>query len=541
MRFGIKLVAAALTLSLSSFAQGTVAKELALIISNSEYDHLKGERRIGRDHNDLVAAFTAQGYEVIEGVDLTRLEMQALVQRVDSVLDELSGIVVLCSANTVTDGTRTWILPTDIGGDSVIEASFGAPTLDMFLSLAAEKPGHGAVFVGAADVNTTRASSLTTGVGDTDIPQGVLMVSGPSDKISALLERTLLGNNNPLSSSLSGQNGISVAGFVSPDHGLNAKVIAPSAATSVSGNWVDFVAEQTLWAVADTSNSESDLREYLRRFPSGTFAQAARARLAAVTEVQRAPTPGEIEADLKLTRTQRRNLQTNLTMLGFDTNGIDGLIGRGTRAAITTWQRSQRHPLTGYLNAQQLAELDAQAATQRAVVEVEDRRFWNRTGISGQRDDLERYLAAYPGGLFVRDAENALAEMDAEQRTRIDGTAWSEAVAINTANSYRAYIAQFPDGIYKTIATPRILTLDPGGLSESEESLAAQQESRLNLNVATRMLIETRLRSSGYNPGVPDGIFDANTRKAIKKYQKDKGLNRTGYIDPATVRALLLG
>ncbi|MEK6205716.1 MAG: caspase family protein, partial [Amylibacter sp.] len=126
MRVRFKQLTAAFTLSLTAFAGSVSATELALIISNSDYDNLQGERRISRNHRDLVAAFKAQGYEVIEGVDLSRLEMQALVQRVDSVVDELSGIVVLCSTNTVTDGSQTWILPTDIGGDSAIEAAFGA-------------------------------------------------------------------------------------------------------------------------------------------------------------------------------------------------------------------------------------------------------------------------------------------------------------------------------------------------------------------------------------------------------------------------------
>ncbi|MEO1918336.1 MAG: peptidoglycan-binding domain-containing protein [Paracoccaceae bacterium] len=55
------------------------------------------------------------------------------------------------------------------------------------------------------------------------------------------------------------------------------------------------------------------------------------------------------------------------------------------------------------------------------------------------------------------------------------------------------------------------------------------------------MLIENRLCSSGFDPGRIDGVFDDKTRKAIKKYQINRGLNQTGYIDPATVCALLLG
>lgn len=537
MRAGIKLFTAALTLSFSAIAGSVSATELAVIISNSNYDNLQGERRISRDHNNLVAAFRAQGYEVIEGVDLTRLEMQALVEQVDSVVDELNGIVVLCSTDIVTDGESTWILPTDIGGDTAIDAAFGAPTLDMFLSLAARKPGHGAVFLGVADVKTSRASGLQTGVGDANVPQGVLLVNGPSDKVSALLEDRLLGSSNPLSASLSDLHGIGVAGFVSPDHGLTD--IASEVPSSTPGNWVDFVAEQTLWAVADTSNSRSDLEEYLRRFPDGTFAQAAHARLDAMIDAPRALTAAEIEAALGLSRSERREIQANITLLGFDTNGIDGILGRGSRNAIARWQDEQRQPATGYLTDAQIRRLQDLTAVERAAQVAADHRYWAATGVNGRKEALAAYLDQYPTGLYADEARALLNEYEVEDRTRLDNDAWSEAVDIGTANSYRAYLSQFPDGIYARVAKQRVAILDPDGIDDNAEAKA--QEDRLRLSAATRLLIENRLRSSGLDPGRIDGVFDDKTRKAIKKYQKNRGLNQTGYIDPATVRALLLG
>ena len=536
MRVRIKQLTAAFTLSLTAFAGSVSATELALIISNSDYDNLQGERRISRNHRDLVAAFKAQGYEVIEGVDLNRLEMQALVQRVASAIPELAGIVVLCSTNTVTDGAQTWILPTDIGGDSAIEAAFGAPTLDMFLALAAKKPGHGSVFIGVADEDTSRGSNLHAGVGDADIPQGVLLVSGPSSRIASLLEDRLLVDNQPLSVGLSNPAGIAVSGFVSPDSSLAPKPADPSTPTS---DWVDFVAEQALWAVADKSDRVEDFEEYLRRFPNGVYAQAARARLADVEAVITPPTPAEIEAALRLSRDERRVIQSNLTLLGFDTRGVDGILGRGSRAAIAGWQDSNRFEATGYLTDLQISRLHEQSAAERAIQEAADRRYWNAVGSSGHKDDLEAYLERYPTGIYADEARELLAEYEAEERTRVDNDAWSVAVARNTANSYRTYLAEYPEGIYASVAKQRIKALDPDDDRDIDAAKAA--EDRLNLNVATRLLIENRLRSAGFDPGRADGIFDDKTRKAIRKYQKSRGLTETGYIDPPTVRSLLLG
>lgn len=536
MRLGIKQFVAAITLSLTAFAGGASATELALIISNSDYDHLQGERRISRNHRDLVAAFKAQGYEVIEGVDLTRLEMQALVQRVESVIPEVSGIVVLCSTNTATDGTQTWILPTDIGGDTATEAAFGAPTLDLFLSLVAKKPGHGSVFLGVADVDTSRRSNLRAGVGDANIPQGVLLVSGPSKRIASLLEDRLLVDSQPLSAGLSDPDGMTVSGFVSPDNSLAQPPADPSTPTS---DWVDFVAEQALWAVADKSGRVEDLEEYLRRFPNGVYAPAARARLDDVDPVVTPPTPAEIEAALRLSRDERRIIQSNLTLLGFDTRGVDGILGRGSRAAIAGWQDSQRFTATGYLTDLQVSRLHEQSAAERAIQEAADRRFWNAVGASGHKDDLEAYLDRYPSGLYSDQARALLEEYEVEDRTRLDNSAWSAAVSRNTAGAYREYLEGFPEGIYASVAKQRIEVLDPDDSRDIEAAKAA--EDRLNLNVGTRLLIENRLRSSGFDSGRADGVFDDKTRKAIRKYQKSRGLTETGYIDPSTVRALLLG
>ena len=39
----------------------------------------------------------------------------------------------------------------------------------------------------------------------------------------------------------------------------------------------------------------------------------------------------------------------------------------------------------------------------------------------------------------------------------------------------------------------------------------------------------------GVDPGAPDGTFDSETRQAIRIYQRDQGLQPTGYLDQETV------
>ncbi|MEM1284307.1 MAG: lytic murein transglycosylase [Pseudomonadota bacterium] len=48
-----------------------------------------------------------------------------------------------------------------------------------------------------------------------------------------------------------------------------------------------------------------------------------------------------------LTQADREEIQRRLTALGFDTDGVDGVIGTNSRAAISDYQRSRNLPVTG--------------------------------------------------------------------------------------------------------------------------------------------------------------------------------------------------
>ncbi|MDE1173271.1 MAG: lytic murein transglycosylase [Parvibaculaceae bacterium] len=51
------------------------------------------------------------------------------------------------------------------------------------------------------------------------------------------------------------------------------------------------------------------------------------------------------------------------------------------------------------------------------------------------------------------------------------------------------------------------------------------------LSLSERISLQTLLASKGYNPGQPDGILGANTRKAVRAYQQSIGLPADGYAD----------
>ena len=82
-------------------------------------------------------------------------------------------------------------------------------------------------------------------------------------------------------------------------------------------------------------------------------------------------TPAQVEDRLNLTGAERSQIQEDLTRLGYDTRGTDGVFGPGTRTAIRNWQRAQNFEETGYLSQEQL-EVLAQQARQQAGVAPQD-------------------------------------------------------------------------------------------------------------------------------------------------------------------------
>lgn len=114
-------------------------------------------------------------------------------------------------------------------------------------------------------------------------------------------------------------------------------------------------------------------RDYLARHPRGMFRADAELAIDQLNGTVTRPSPqpkpstpaldtapGE-ENSLGLTRNERREVQRQLTALGYNTRGADGAWGRNTRTAIANWQRDNRMPVTGYVTADQLKLIASQA------------------------------------------------------------------------------------------------------------------------------------------------------------------------------------
>ena len=118
-----------------------------------------------------------------------------------------------------------------------------------------------------------------------------------------------------------------------------------------------------------------------------------------------------------------------VSILGFDPRGIDGLFGRGSRAAIGAWQTSRGIDGFGFLSGNQIAALQTAADIRSQELEEEARRrqeeqdrqdteYWRQTGRDGTEASLRAYLKRYPDGLYSEIAQVRVDQFDETRRAQ---------------------------------------------------------------------------------------------------------------------------
>lgn len=116
---------------------------------------------------------------------------------------------------------------------------------------------------------------------------------------------------------------------------------------------------------------------------------------------------------------------------------------------------------------------------------------------------------------------------------------WDAARAINTVASYQNYLTLYPNGAFASDARANITELNRSQADASSIAAAAEAEQRLKLNPITARLVEARLKTLGFDPGVVGGRFDDSTRRALRRYQASRELSVTGYLNEATLIRIL--
>ncbi|MEM9318585.1 MAG: peptidoglycan-binding protein [Pseudomonadota bacterium] len=545
------VAAAALALSLvPALAQA----DTALLIGNANYDdaaRIRGAQSITSAGPALLDA----GFDVTQGTDLTIDEIRAAFSELLTAGEDRRLIIALSGHFSHSADGEVWFLGTDAEAPNRADIGSHGVALSTIYALASTAPGRSVVLLGTEPRAIDLGPGLAAGLQVPEPPQGVTVISGAPRVITRVASFALTRPGLSLPEVLEGIQGLETQGFLSrsvafleaePESAVDAPGI-PVFPAAIS------TAERNLWDAVQELDTEGAYINYLTQYPTGSFVREARARLDTLQNTP--PSAEEIEAALSLNRADRRAIQSDLTVLGFNTNGIDGIFGGGTRAAIRGFQSANDLDVTGYLDRGLLQVLADQATLRRAQIEAEeaaaraerdrlDRAYWTATGQGRTEAGLRAYVTRYPNGLFADIANARLGDIDAAADAAAaaeEQAAWDFARSQDTVPAYRGYLAAHPDGSHAREAQTRIAILsgEPAPVDEDAQAQLAAREAALNLPGITRLLIERRLDDGGYEPGRADGVFDDQARAAIAAFQGDEGLPQTGYLDQPTIARML--
>ncbi len=537
---------------IASLIPMTASADTALLLVNDRYPNAQNLRE-ARPVENLGIHLRNAGFDVIfvsdgDGEDLR----QGLSRLLEA--DERERIVIAVVGHFARSSSDSWLLGVDADEPSLATVSGDGLSLSVLMEVAANAPGRSIVMLGLERRRIELGTGLGAGVSHIDAPQGVTVLAGAPEDIAAFTTQSLLVPGTDLDAALSNSQGLRAFGFLSPDVAFLEAASPLQLQPQPPAPNQPGPDEIALWNAAVELNTLGAYRAYLNRYPGGFFAVDARTQVNGFENDPASIAEG-IENTLGLSRQQRQQIQRSLSILDYNTRGIDGIFGPDTRNAIRGWQTARGFLVTGYLDVPQInalgsqaavrtAELEAQARAAREAQERADRAYWQVTGQGTSEAGLRAYLQRYPDGLFAERAEERIDQIDRAVRAEAaarDRAAWDVARNTDTIPALQFYLVEWEEGAFAAQAAARINQLSGGGGGYTQQQIAAfaQAEQNLNLPPVTRSLIEQRLAVLGLEPGRVDGRFDERSRRAIRRYQQARGLDATGYLDQRSVVRLL--
>lgn len=594
-------------------------RRAALVIGNAAYAYAPRALSAERDVEAVADALGAAGYDVTFGLDLDRREMRAVMDQFAAKIDQADEIVIYYSGHAVRMSGRTFLAPTDFNPVGPVSVAMDSAPLAALEAMLASKPGAAVLFLDAAQRDGFPPRSFAgPGLAALTAPKGALFVSAAEPGRAVIRSRWRMSDFavTVVERFLSeGARTMDVARNVSAPiwatGGVDGSLTLVPRPTAVSNNSeVSQKIELAFWRSTEASGRRADYEAYLRRYPNGLFAEIARNRLGRTTTTSDAnPQPTVIassatraaaaEEALRLSRDDRRQIQSDLTELGYDTNGVDGLFGRGTRGAVRAWQISEELPSTGYFDREQLRILAenaeilraerqraAEENSRRSTAEVyeQDEDDWRSSREVHTYAGYQRYLKLHPNGRYADEARQILAEADRTAEEEL----WAEVRRIDNTAAYANYLDRFPRGRYvrdaerryndlaiserrqqaeidayarreqsawreaEQVNTPKSYRIfvenypDGQYVEEAQrrrqvlvEGQRKDREKALGLSRDEWLSLEKRLAVLGYKVGDINGKPGKTFRAAVKDYRRSRGLPVHSYVDRKFVRLLV--
>jgi len=396
-------------------------RRIALVIGNAAYTHAPALANPANDAKAVAQALERLNFEVVSGFDLGNTELRKTVREFAGKVSGADVALFFYAGHGLQVGGENYLIPVDAAIQTEADLDFNAVKMDLVsrqmdreakikivmldacrdnpfekqLARSMGKTRSAALKKGLAEIGTTGGTliAFATDPGDVALDgdgkhspftEALLRhIETPGVEIGLVMRRVTKDVFEGTKEKQRPWTNASLTGEFYMKPGSAPPAAAPAAgaapAPSVNPNFDERQIELALWQSADRSGAARDYEEYLKQYPRGQFAGIARNRLEALkNKAAEPPRPtaavdqgrsldagrgtadatetGELQ--LGLTPNDRIGIQRRLTLLGYDTRGVDGSFGPGTRNAISLWQQARGFtPPTGFFNAQQYQAL----------------------------------------------------------------------------------------------------------------------------------------------------------------------------------------
>jgi uncharacterized caspase-like protein len=384
-------------------------KRVAFVVGNAAYKNVAKLPNPAIDAGSMAKVLRNVGFDVVEGVNLTRDAMTAKLLEFGRKAEGADVAVFFYAGHGIAIDGANYLLPVDADLKSEMDVKLGAAiNVDLTLEQTMSDAKVKLVFLDACRDNpfaakirsakATRSVQVATGLAEMKSGEGTLIAFATGPGQTALDGEG--GTNSPFTRALVAniaQPGVEIQQAMTKVRAqvneetsknqlpwghtnligtvyLNPAAVAPVAAATDVQNAPAVAANATsdveleFWRSVKDSNKPEELNAYLTNYPGGTFRSLALARIASLQDgpstTTRNLTAGiepatfteessqATEDQIGLDKAQRRDVQRRLTGIGFDTK-VTGKFDDNTRAVIARWQAARGYPKSGYLNSLQ--------------------------------------------------------------------------------------------------------------------------------------------------------------------------------------------
>src|SRR6201988_1190749 len=175
---------------------------------------------------------------------------------------------------------------------------------------------------------------------------------------------------------------------------------------------------------------------------------------------------------------------------------------------------------------------------------------WGHTNLIGTV-----YLnpAAAPASAAAGPAAPSQQQVALAPNSEVEVEFWRSIKDSNKPEELKAYLTNYPNGQFRSLAQSRIASLEQGGANKPDatrnlsggvdpavftEESSQLTEDQIGLDKGQRRDVQRRLNGLGFDTKVT-GVFNQDTRNVITRWQAARGYPKSGYLNKLQHKALL--